>query len=79
MRYTIQINNDIEQTFKLNENDNNTYNWEYWVAESGIQTIIKTTKLQKGNNKIVIKHLDPCIILQDITISKNKQNLPRFK
>ena len=79
LEYSISINGEEPMIIKLNENDNNLQNWEYWVAESGINRVIKTDKLNRGNNKIVIKHLDPCIVLQDISILKVKSYIPRFK
>jgi hypothetical protein len=78
LQFSISVNNGSPDLLKLNEKDYNLMNWEYWVAESGINTVIKVENLKKSMNKIVIKHLDPSIILQDVTILKDKTNIPRF-
>jgi hypothetical protein len=79
LAYSISINGETPLSFKLNQNDNNMMNWENWVVEGGINNVIKTDKLKKGTNTIAIKHLDPCIILQNVNFLKNKNNIPRFE
>jgi Glycosyl hydrolase family 115/Gylcosyl hydrolase family 115 C-terminal domain/Glycosyl hydrolase family 67 N-terminus len=79
LQYAISINGAEPITLKLNENDNNMLNWEHWVVESSINTVLKTDNLKKGKNNIIIKHMDPCIILQDVGILKNKNTIARFR